>query len=96
MTAGSFPQSPQFPARKSVKKFFLLLWRGWKKFAHALGVVNTTILLTLTYFGIMAICSIISRLLGSDLLDKRLKPKPSYWCDREPDEITLETCRRQF
>jgi hypothetical protein len=79
-----------------IKKFFLLLWTGWKKFAHVLGIVNTRILLSLSYILIFSFASIFPRLFGVDFLEKKLKKKDSYWHDREPEEISLETCRRQF
>ena len=79
-----------------MKKFFSLLWRGWKKFAHVLGIVNTKILLTLTYFVMLSLVSVIGRLFGADLLDRRMKKKESYWHDREHTDVTLETCKRQF
>ena len=78
-----------------MKKFFSLLWQGWKKFAHVLGIVNTKILLTITYFVIIAIAS-VGRLFGADLLDRRIKPGESHWQDREKHVDTLETCKRQF
>jgi hypothetical protein len=79
-----------------MKKFLSLIWRGWKKFAHTLGVVNTKILLTLSYFIIIAVVSIPSRLFGADFLDKRMKRKDSYWNGREPVDVSVEACRRQF
>jgi len=79
-----------------MKKFFVLIWRGWKKFAHVLGIFNTKVLLTVTYFVIISIVSLILRLFGNDLLDRRMKPEPSLWKDREPHTDTLETTSRQF
>jgi len=79
-----------------MKKFFSLIWRGWKAFAHALGIVNTKILLTLTYFIVVAIAAIIGWIARADLLDRRMKPQASYWRERHPVHDTLETCRRQF
>lgn len=79
-----------------MKKILSLIWRGWKKLAHGLGIVNTRILLTLAYFVIIAIAAIISRLFGADLLDRRMKKKDSYWHQREHVEVTLESARRQF
>ena len=79
-----------------MKKFFSLLWRGWKKFAHVLGIVQTRILLTVSYFVIIAGASVLTRILGKDLLDRRLNKKPTFYHDHEPVQPTLETCRRQF
>jgi len=85
-----------FDIEVGMKRFFLLIWRGWKAFAHGLGVVNTHILLTVTYFVILALGSLISRLFGADLLGKRLKAKSSYWHRREPVDISLDACKHQF
>ena len=79
-----------------MKAFFSLIWRGWKKFAHGLGIVNTKILLTLTYFSIMAIAAIIAFLVRADLLDRRMRKEASYWRKREPVDESLAACRRQF
>jgi hypothetical protein len=80
----------------AIKQFFSLLWRGWKKFAHVLGIVNTRILLTVTYFVIFAVAWVISRLARADLLDRKIKKVPSYYHIREPFKDTIETVRRQF
>jgi hypothetical protein len=79
-----------------MKKILLLLWRGWKKFAHALGIVNTKILLTLTYFLVLSVISIVGRLFRADLLDKKMISKQSYWHKREPVDVSIEAGRRQF
>lgn len=79
-----------------MKKFFSLLWRGWKKFAHVLGIVNTKILLTIAYFIVMGIVSIITKIFGRDLIDRRMKPQPTFYHTREPLEESLETVKRQF
>ena len=79
-----------------MKRFILLIWAGWKKFAHVLGIVNTHILLSVSYFVIIGLVSIFSRIFGADFLDKRLGKKSSYWHKREPLDTSLEACRRQF
>lgn len=79
-----------------IKKFFSLLWRGWKKFAHVLGIVNTRILLTISYFVILAFAAVITKVMGKDLIDRRMKPAPSFYHPHEPIQATVEACRRQF
>jgi hypothetical protein len=79
-----------------MKKFFSLLWRGWKKFAHVLGIIQTRILLTIAYFVMIAFASVLTRIMGKDLLDRRLKSGPTYYHQHEPITATLESCRRQF
>lgn len=80
----------------AIKQFFSLLWRGWKKFAHILGIVNTRILLTLTYFIIFAVASMFVLASRADLLDRKMEKKPSYYRNREPFKDTLATVKRQF
>jgi hypothetical protein len=79
-----------------MKKFFSLIWRGWKKFAHVLGIINTRILLTVSYFVIVAVASLITKITGKDLLDRRMKPAQTYYSEHEPIQATLEASRRQF
>ena len=80
-----------------MKRFFSAIWRGWKKFAHKLGVFNTYVILTICYWIMMTFASIFPRLLGKDLLDKRMPKAPqSLWKDRTDIEPTLENARRQF
>jgi hypothetical protein len=79
-----------------MKKLLSLVWMGWKRFAHVLGVVNTKILLTLTYFVILSVFSIVARIFGADLLDRRMKTRNSYWHKREPADLSIESARRQF
>jgi len=59
-----------------------LLWRGWKKFAHGLGVVNRYVLLTVFYFVLVSIVNLVVRLFRIDLLDRRMRPSASYWHGR--------------
>lgn len=79
-----------------IKQFFSLLWRGWKKFAHVLGIVNTRILLTITYFVLFALAWFFNTLRRADLLDRKMTPAPSFYHKREPFKDTLETVRRLF
>jgi hypothetical protein len=79
-----------------MKRFFSLLWRGWKKFAHVLGIINTRILLTVSYFVILAVASIITKIGRKDLLERRMTRVQSYYHDHEPVQATLESVRRQF
>jgi hypothetical protein len=79
-----------------MKKFFSLIWRGWMAFAHAVGWFNTRVLLTVTYFVIIAIAWIGTRLAGADLLDRKVRPRGVHYHDRQPFKDTLATCRRQF
>jgi hypothetical protein len=80
----------------AIKLPFLLLWRGWKKFAHVLGIINTRILLTVSYFVIFAIAWVATTLSRADLIDRRMTPKPSFYHPREPMKPSLESAKRSF
>lgn len=80
----------------AIKSFFGLLWRGWKKFAHVLGIVYTRILLTLSYFIIIAVAAVGARIARADLIDRRMTPKPSFYHPREPMKPSLESAKRLF
>jgi len=80
-----------------MKKFFSAIWRGWKKFAHKLGIFNTYVILTLCYWIVMLLAAIFPIILRKDLLDKRMPKKPeSMWKEHKPIEPTFENTRRQF
>lgn len=79
-----------------MRKMLSVIWRGWKRFARGLGVVNTWILLSLTYFVILSVISVVGRIFGADFLDRRMKPRSSYWHKREPADLSTEAARRQF
>ena len=81
---------------KAIKAFFSLIWRGWKKFAHVLGIINTRILLSVSYFIIFALGWIVTRLGRMDLLDRRMTRDATYYREREAINASLETARRQF
>jgi len=79
-----------------MKRFFKALWAGWKKFAHVLGVFNTKVLLTLTYFTMVAFLGTAAWILRRDLLDTRIVKGASFWKDHEPIGDSLQVAKRQF
>jgi len=78
-----------------MRAFFSVLWRGWKRFAHLLGVINTRILLTVAYFVVFALGAAVAFVARADLLEKRDRPGRRLHKRRTPDS-SLESCRRQF
>ncbi len=65
-------------------------------FAHALGWMNTRILLTLTYGLFLGLGAIVLVIIRKDLLHRRFTKQPSYWNDKEPIPHTLEQTEHQF
>ncbi len=73
------------------------LWFYWKSFAHALGVVNTFLLLTVTYVLLIGPVSLGLRVLGRDVLHKRAFRKGTRWIEKkEEDTDSLETYTHPF
>jgi hypothetical protein len=61
----------------------------WMKVAHAIGVVVTYILLTMTYYLVITPTGLLMRLFGKDPMNRKFEPdKRSYWneVDREEAE----------
>jgi len=80
-----------------MRSFFKTIWSGIKAFSKKVAYVQAIIILTLFYFLVIGLFSLIIRLLGNDLLNKKWKDKKvSYWIRKEKLEINLENARRQF
>ncbi len=79
-----------------MKRILKRIWAGWKKFAHALGVFNTKVILTLLYFLVIGIAAIFAKIFGRELLDRKFSGSDSLWKSREPLLPNLEEARRQF
>ena len=79
-----------------MKRILKAIWRGWKAFAHKLGVLNTKIILTILYFIVIGTAAMIAKILRRDLLDRRLCDEDSFWKARESLPVNLENARRQF
>lgn len=77
-------------------QFLKFLYEAWMKFAHALGWVNTRIILSIVYFLIFTPLALIFRLIGKDPLERRFEAVDSYWNKREAKEFRREDYRRQF
>jgi Saxitoxin biosynthesis operon protein SxtJ len=61
--------------------------RGWSALAHALGFINTRLLLAFVFFVVMAPIALFMRAIGRDPLERRRdRRRPTYWRTREPAE----------
>ena len=56
---------------------------GWMSLALALGLVVSTVLLTVFYYGVVTPVGLLARALGKDFLSRRIqRDAPSYWIPR--------------
>jgi hypothetical protein len=68
----------------------------WLKFAHILGIINTTILLSILYFLIIGIYAVIRNIIN---LPKKLifKEAKTYWIKRNLNEnLDIENFKHPF
>jgi len=61
------------------------LWKGWMAFSHALGMVMSTVILTVLWIVGFGIYAMVMKLI---MLPKRFKKAPdSHWIVVKPDPI---------
>ena len=70
--------------------------RAWMRLAVVLGYVNSRVLLSLTYYGLMTPYGIVSRLVGRDPLRRRGPAAESYWTERTRTRQARERFERLF
>jgi hypothetical protein len=88
-----FPHWDTLDQLKTIGQF---LKRWWMAFAHALGWVNTRVILTIFYLVIIGIPAIVLKLIRKDLLHRKYLTDSSYWISKEPMKHTLDEARHQF
>jgi len=72
-------------------------YRRWTAFFEGIGKVWTAVLLALIYLLSVGPVSLFMRLFGGDLLDRSLRPEPSFWRSHEPNPLGAEAAaRHQF
>lgn len=69
----------------------------WMKLAFILGWINTRLILIIVFYLVLTPISIVLKLLGKDLLDRRInKNKDSYWHKKEEKSFNPLDYERQF
>lgn len=79
-----------------MKRLLSRLYKGWMAFAHALGRVQTYLILSVIYFLAVGIIGFLMRLFSGDPLDRRLRDRASVWVPKERTNLNLEEARRPF
>ncbi|HZI93401.1 MAG TPA: SxtJ family membrane protein [Patescibacteria group bacterium] len=77
-------------------RFLRKLYEYWMAFGHAIGVIVTPLQLLLIYVLVFGPARLITKVMGIDLLDRKLAPRVSFWSAKEPVPHTVESSRRQF
>ncbi|OGX15637.1 MAG: hypothetical protein A2166_02585 [Omnitrophica WOR_2 bacterium RBG_13_41_10] len=69
----------------------------WMKLAFILGWINTRLILIIMFYLVLTPMSIVLRLLGKDLLDRKIdKNRDSYWHKKEAKVFNVSDYERQF
>ncbi|MFA5142886.1 MAG: SxtJ family membrane protein [Candidatus Omnitrophota bacterium] len=80
-------------APKSMKPVFII----FKKVGHAIGWINTRIILALIYFLFITPIAIVMKALGKDPLNRKIdKDITSYWVKHAPAVSPKERLEKQF
>lgn len=78
---------------KCIKPIFIV----FTKVGHAIGWVNSRIILSFIYFIFIAPIAIIMRIAGRDSLNRKIDTKEaSYWVKRVTTKSTKEKLEKQF
>ena len=71
--------------------------RQWTRFGLLLHNITNPVIMGLVFFLAVTPTAIIMRLLGKDMLSRRLDPAAeSYWIERRPPGPEPETMKQQF
>ena len=82
--------------------FFLPSWldpvrRFWMRLAAVLGAVNSRILLTVVFAGLLTPLALLLRLLGRQPIQTAMcRTAATHWHKRRPEEFTAQRMERQF
>jgi len=87
---GAFLLALSFAAPAAAKPVYVI----WMTVAAAIGMVMSTILLTVLFFVLTPIFALIVR--PSDPLRKKLQAGGTYWEDYKPHEASIERLKRPF
>ena len=69
----------------------------WTRFFQAIGTVWTAVILSIIYVFSVGPIGLGMRLLGRDLLDRKIRVEPSFWRAHEPNPLgPAAAARHQF
>lgn len=77
-------------------KATLKFYRAWMGLAAILGYVNSRILLSLMFYGLLTPYGLILRLLGRDQMARRGRSSDTYWIPRDTSRQRRDQFLRQF
>ena len=82
------------PARAASRNIFRRIYDRWRRAAHAVGVVQTRVIMMVVYVTVVVPTGLLMRL-SRDPLHLR-PPAESNWTPTQQHERSVEAARRQF
>ena len=79
-----------------MRSFLRRLYKGWMVFAHALGRVQTYLILSLIYFLALGLIAPFVRLFMRDPLSRSMLWNGSAWSPKPPTNLSIDEARRLF
>ncbi|OGW40700.1 MAG: hypothetical protein A2Y97_07585 [Nitrospirae bacterium RBG_13_39_12] len=75
-----------------VKKLSLIIAKGWLKFAHVLGTINSKIILTLIFFLFLTPIAVLYRIVKGDFMRLRKSSvySKSYWIEKNHKYVSKD------
>jgi hypothetical protein len=68
-----------------------IFYKIWIKFGEFMGRIISTIIMFILYFGLFTPISLFLKLLGKDLLNKKMdRSQNTYWVDRETQPQSMK------
>jgi len=80
----------------SLRRIWRPVFGAWMAFAHVLGIVNTTILLTIVYLIVILPMRAVFLALGKDPLRLRAFRSGPAWADRDPEGTDINERSHPF
>ena len=78
------------------KRLFHLVYSGIKKILHAIGKVQSFLILSVIYLIFFGATSLLAKILRTDLLAKRIGPEPTFWLPKPEEKIDLARAQQPF
>ena len=79
-----------------MRAFWKKVWAYWMALGRVIGEIMTPVHMFIVYLLVFGPASLIARLIGKDLLDRKLRPEPTFWRKKEVHPATIDNLRHTF
>ena len=73
------------------------IWKGWMSFAHVLGIVMTTLILTVCWSIMLVPMAMLLKIVGKKVMDTTFDPAlETYWVERKGEKHDFQLLEKQY